>query len=79
MPTIADLVNSGAIVRIEVDLAPPAQPMRQAVRNEAHGACYALCRGVVDLAGEEADGDAGDGMIVVRVEYRSAEAHHGVA
>ena len=28
MPTIADLVNSGAIVRIDVDLAPPAQPLR---------------------------------------------------
>jgi hypothetical protein len=28
MPTIADLVNNGAIVRIEVDLAPPAQPLR---------------------------------------------------
>ena len=28
MPTIADLVNSGAIVRIEVDLAPRDQPLR---------------------------------------------------
>jgi hypothetical protein len=28
MPTIADVVNSGAIVRIDVDLAPPAQPLR---------------------------------------------------